>query len=97
MTKPKLINIEETPRLNDHIKEVLKERLKSKELQVETIIEKIQSKLKDVFGPLANESQYLEGSNAVKDETVDVNMERLFTCTQETILLLGQSLYTMAY
>ena len=41
MTKPKLNDIEETLRLNDHRKEVLKERFKSKGLQVGTITEKI--------------------------------------------------------
>ena len=45
--------------------------------------------------------QYLKGLNTAKDETVDVNMEHLISCTQHflscIILLLRQCLNTMMY
>ena len=38
--------------------------------------------------------QYLEGLYAPKDEGVDVDMEHLLLCTEQTILLLEQTLNT---
>ena len=55
------------------MKEILKERAKSNELQVEATVEKIQNKTRDIYGPLANICQYLGGLNDAKDETADVD------------------------
>lgn len=79
------------------LKNIFKERTKFDGLQVEATNEKIQSKIRDSYGPLANIWQYLEGLNAAKKETVNVNMEHLLSCTQQTILLFQQSLNIMMY
>ena len=69
------------------MKEILKERTKCNELQIEANIEK-KIKIRDIYGPLVNMWQSLEGLIAATDETVNVDMESLVSCTQQTTLLL---------
>ena len=90
-------NIKHIPKMDDFMKELLKERTKSNKLQVEAVNDKIQNKTGDIYRPLANKWQYLEELNATKDKTVDVDMEHLLSCTQQKILLLGKSLNIMMY
>lgn len=90
-------NIKHIPKMEVCLKNIFKERTKFDGLQVEATNEKIQSKIRDSYGPLANIWQYLEGLNAAKKETVNVNMEHLLSCTQQTILLFQQSLNIMMY
>lgn len=69
MEKPVPNNIEPISKINGFMKEILKERTKSNELQVEATIEKIQNKTRDIYCPLANIWQYLGALNTAKDET----------------------------
>ena len=73
--------------MDDFMKEILKERTKCIELQIEANIEK-KIKIRDIYGPLVNMWQSLEGLIAATDETVNVDMESLVSCTQQTTLLL---------
>lgn len=73
--------------MDDFMKEILKERTKCNELQIEANIEK-KIKIRDIYGPLVNMWQSLEGLIAATDETVNVDMESLVSCTQQTTLLL---------
>ena len=52
MQKPVPSNVVQIPKLHDFMKEILKERNKSK-LQVEATIEKTQNKTTGIYGPLA--------------------------------------------
>ena len=54
MEKPVPNNIEPISKINGFMKEILKERTKSNELQVEATIEKIQNKTRDIYCSLAN-------------------------------------------
>ena len=47
-------NIKHIPKMDDFMKELLKERTKSNELQVEAVNDKIQNKTGDIYRPLAN-------------------------------------------
>ena len=47
-------NIKHIPKMDDFMKELLKERTKSNKLQVEAVNDKIQNKTGDIYRPLAN-------------------------------------------
>lgn len=53
--------------------------------------------MKVVYGPLTRIWSYLEEVNSSRDETVDVDIETLLTCTQQSVLLLAQAMNSLLY
>ena len=63
----------------------------------ENILEKLPQRTKVVYGPLARIWSYLEEDNSSGDETVDVDIDTLLTCTQQSVLLLAQAMNSLLY
>ena len=72
-------------------------RDKGKELLTEINLEKIHQRTRDVYGSLARMWNYLEEINSSRDETVDIDIDTLLTCTQKTVLLRGQIINSLLY
>ena len=81
-------NIEEVDRLDDFIRDVLQCKKRSNEL----LVEKVHSKNRDIYGSLNKIWSYLEDINGWKDDTINVDINTLLICTQQTVSLLGQTI-----
>ena len=81
-------NIEEVARLDDFIRDVLQCKKRSNEL----LVENVHSKNRDIYGSLNKIWSYLEDINGWKDDTINVDINTLLICTQQTVLLLGQAI-----
>ena len=93
-------NIDKVKVMDEFLKGIMKDKMKSNEIILDSILEKVQKKTRDIFGPLARMWDYLE--NVVKKpsdegESVSVNLEGLLSYTQQTVLVLGQALNTVSY
>ena len=93
-------NIDKVKVMDEFFKGIMKDKKKSNEILLDSILEKVQKKTRDIFGPLARMWDYLE--NVVKTpsdegESVSVNLEGLLSYTQQTVLVLGQALNTVSY
>ena len=86
--------------MDEFLKGIMKDKKKSNEILLYSILEKVQKNTRDIFGPLARMWDYLE--NVVKKpsdegESVSVNLEGLLSYTKQTVLVLGQALNTVSY
>ena len=81
-------NIEEVDCLDDFIRDILQCKKRSNEL----LVEKVHSKNRDIYGSLNKIWSYLEDINGLKDDTINVDINTLLICTQQTVLLLGQTI-----
>ena len=81
-------NIEEVARLDDFIRDVLQCKKRSNEL----LVENVHSKNRDIYGSLNKIWSYLEDINGLKDDTINVDINTLLICTQQTVSLLGQTI-----
>ena len=81
-------NIEEVDRLDDFIRDILQCKKRSNEL----LVEKVHSKNRDIYGSLNKIWSYLEDINGWKDDTINVDINTLLICTQQTVSLLGQTI-----
>ena len=93
-------NIDKVKVMDEFLKGIMKDKKKSNEILLDSILEKVQKKTRDIFGPLARMWDYLE--NVVKKpsdegESISVNLEGLLSYTQQTVLVLGQALNTVSY
>lgn len=77
------------------MKEILKEKGTSKELAVKAVFEKLQRNSRDVYGTLARMWNCTEELNNSRNESMEVDIEILFTCIQRTVLLLCQAISSM--
>ena len=90
-------NILDVHRLDSFMKEILKEKRKRTDLSMESVLEKIQAKTREVYGPLARVWSYLEDLNESRDTSVEVDINSLLDCTQKTVLLLSQAINSIVY
>ena len=91
-------NILDVHRLDSFMKEILKEKRKRTELSMESVLEKLQAKTREVYGPLARVWSYLEDLNESRDTSVEVDINSLLDCTQKTVLLLlSQAINSILY
>ena len=88
-------NIDEVHQIDNFMKEILKEKGTSKELAVKAVFEKLQRNSRDVYGTLARMWNYTEELNNSRNESMEVDIEILFTCIQRTVLLLCQAISSM--
>ena len=84
-------------KLDDFLKDLLKEKKKTNEQNLENIFEKLQNKTRDVMGPLAKLWKILEDAKQAEDEAVPVSVNELLFYVEQIVLLLGQSSYVITY
>ena len=89
------------PSLNTFIRDNMKEERRNHELKMGSVLEKVQGKTKDVFGPLSRVWTYLQevtsSDHEDEDESIQVDLDLLLTHIKKTVLILLQALNTMTY
>ena len=90
-------NIDTVKKLDDFLKDLLKEKKKTSEQNLENIFEKLQNKTRDVMGPLAKLWKILEDAKQAEDEAVPVSVNELLFYVEQIVLLLGQSSNAITY
>ena len=74
-------NIDTVKKIDDFLKDLLKEKKKTSEQNLENIFEKLQNKTRDAMGPLAKLWKILEDAKQAEDEAVpNLVNELLFLC-----------------
>ena len=63
-------NLDNVKKLDDFLKDILKEKRKTNEKNIENILEKFQCKTVDVMGPLSKLWNVLKGANGAEEDAV---------------------------
>ena len=90
-------NIDTVKKLDDFLKDLLKEKRKTSEQNLENIFEKLQNKTRDVMSPLAKLWKILEDAKQAEDEAVPISVNELLFYVEQIVLLLGQSSNAITY
>ena len=89
------------PSLNMFIRDNMKEERQNHELIMDSVLEKVQGKTRDVFGPLSRVWTYLQevtsSDHKDEDDSIQVDLDLLLTHIKKTVLILVQALKTMTY
>ena len=94
---PVLENKDTVKKLDDFLKDILKEKKKTSEQNLENIFEKLQNKTRDVMGPLAKLWKIVEDADQAEDESVQISVNELLFYIEQIVLLLGQSSNAITY
>ena len=77
----------------------MKEKRWNYELTMDSVLEKVQGKTRDVFGPLSRIWTYLQevtsSDHEDEDESIQDDLDFLLSHVQKTVLILAQALNTM--
>ena len=90
-------NMDTFKKLDDFLKDLLKEKKKTNERNLENIFEKLQNKTRDVTGPLEKLWKILEDAKQAENEAVQISVNELLFYVEPTVLLLGQSSNAITY
>ena len=82
-------NMNTVKKLDDFLKDLLKENKKTNEQNLENIFEKLQNKTRDVMGPQAKLLKILEDTKQAQDEAVQISVNELLFYVEQIVLLLG--------
>ena len=91
-------NFMKVPSLDVFIRDTMKEERRNHELTLDSILENVQDKTRDVLGPLSRVWTYLQevtSDHEDEDGSIQVDLDLLLTHIQKTILILTQALNTM--
>ena len=84
-------------KLDDFFRDILKEKRKTNEQNIENILEKFHRKTVDVMGPLSKLQNILEGSKVTEEDAVQISINDLLHYVEQTVLLMGQSSNAIIY
>ena len=94
-------NFMKVPSLDVFIRDTMKEERRNHELTMDSVLEKVQGKTRDIFSPLSRVWTYLQevtsSDHEDEDESIQVDLDLLLTHIQKTVLILAQALNTMTY
>ena len=94
-------NFMKVPSLDVFIRDTMKEERRNHELTMDSVLEKVQGKTRDVFSPLSRVWTYLQevtsSDHEDEDKSIQVDLHILLTHIQETCFILAQALNTMTY
>ena len=90
-------NLDNVKKLDDFLRDILKEKRKTNEQNIENVLEKLQRKTVDVMGPLSKLWNILEGAKGAEEDAVQISINDLLHYVEQTVLLLGQSSNAITY
>ena len=90
-------NMDTVKKLDDFLKDLLREKKKTHEQNLENIFEKLQNKMRDVMGLLAKLWKILEDAKQAEDEAVQFSVNELLFYVDQIALLLAQSSSAITY
>ena len=90
-------NLDNVKKLDDFLRDILKEKRKTNKQNIENVLEKLQRKTVDVMGPLSKLLNILEGAKGAEEDAVQISINDLLHYVEQTVLLLGQSSNVITY
>ena len=84
-------NLDNVKKLDDFLRDIMKEKCKTKEQNIESVLEKLQRKSVDVMGPLPKLWNILEGAKGAEKYAVQISINDLLHNVEQTVPLLEQS------
>ena len=94
---PVLDNLDQVKKLHDFARDILKDKGKQKDLDMDSTFEKIQSKNACVMGPLSKLWMLVEEANRSKKKQIPIDLDNIRAYTEQTVLLLGQTSNYITY
>ena len=82
--------------INDYLKEMLLEAKKSRELEQDRSLEKIQQKVLNNTGPLSNLWVGVDGVKC-SGKSGRMSLDELSTAIEQTVILVGQAFQSITY
>ena len=79
-------NLDNVKKLDDFLPDILKEKRKTNERNIENVLEKLQRKTVDVMGPLSKLWNILEGAKGAEEDAVQISIYELLHYTEQTVL-----------
>ena len=83
-------NLDNVRKLDNFLRDILKEKRKTNEQNFKNVLEKLQRKTVDVTGPLSKLWNILEGAKRAEEDAVQISINDLTSYFDQTVLLLGQ-------
>ena len=74
-------------KIDDFLKDLLKEKKKTNKQNIRNIFEKLQNKTRDVMDPLANLWKILEDAKQAENEAVQISVNELFFYVEQIVIL----------
>ena len=78
-------------KLEDFLRDILKEKRKTNKQNIENVLEKLQRKTVNVVGPLSKLWNILEATRGAEEDVVQISINDLLHYIEQTVLLLVQS------
>ena len=90
-------NLDNVKKLDDFLRDILKEKRKTNKQNIENVLEKLQRKTVDVMGPLSKLWNILEGAKGAEEDALQISINDLLHYVEQTVLLLKQSSNAITY
>ena len=84
-------------KLDNFLRDILKEKRKINKQNIKNVLEKLQPKIVDVMRPLSKLWNILEGAKWAEENTVQISINNLRHYVEQTVLLLGQNSDAITY
>ena len=90
-------NINSSFVLDDFLKSLLDDQKRTRQLEFDTTLEKLQQKTVNIFGPLSKVWVNLENAEKAKEDTVEIPLKALTVHIEQAVLLIGQTFNVISY
>ena len=90
-------NIDPVRKLDEFIKDILKEKRHQRELDMDNVLEKIQNRTRNVLGPLSRIWALVDEASSSKKHKVELSLSEIKTYLEQSVVLLGNSSSTVSY
>ena len=91
MENPAPDNLDQVKKLDDFVRDILKDKRKQKDLDMTVTFEKIQSKNACVMGPLSKLWMFVEEARRSKEKQIPIDLDNIRAYIEKTVLLLVQT------
>ena len=78
-------NLGNVKKLDDFLRDILKEKRKTNEQNIENVLEKIQQETVDVMVPLSKLRNILEGAKGTEEDAVQISINDLLCYVEQTV------------
>ena len=97
MENPVPDNLDQVKKLENFVRDILKNKRKQKDLDMYVTSEKTQSKNVCVMGPLSKLWMLVEESRTSKEKQIIINLDSIRAYIEKTVVLLGQTSNYITY
>ena len=97
LTNPLTENLNKAKKINEFVKDILKENYKHKDVDQNATFERIQSKNINVMRPLSKLWLLIQNPLLLQEEAVPIELNKVKEYVEQSILLLHQAKHAMTY